>query len=167
MQDSAYYPAGPSKSCAPRTIQIYEGKDGKGKLLFAFLATLCYILDIGDSVENEIVAPNEDDSEVTKIVEYARRTILEAAGDAADRLIMEMDEGKNSSDRINAAQTILKEAGVIGKGEQEESNLPSEAILKLIEGVAKAFGVSNEDIKATRAKKVEEYEEAEYEALDD
>lgn len=86
--------------------------------------------------------------------EQAREILQNAVPDAATVLVNEMYGGKNSSDRIRAAERILEEGGVIGREQPQGEGMASADVIKLIEVVGKMFGVQAEDVQGARERNV-------------
>jgi len=84
----------------------------------------------------------------------ARQILEDAVVDAASTLVTEMYSGKNSSDRYKAAEKILQEAGVVDREEREQNSMPSSDVIKLIEVIGNAFGVTSSDVQSARERDV-------------
>jgi vacuolar-type H+-ATPase subunit H len=114
-------------------------------------------------VANELVSARSN--EVDEAIQEARAILRQAAPEAAETLVEEMRAGDKSADRIRAAQMIMEESGTSHKTSAGTGvAAPAEALAQLLQGVAKMFGVTDEDMKIARAKKVED---AEYEYDED
>jgi len=87
-------------------------------------------------------------------VEIARKILREATADAAQVFVDEMQMAKHSSDRLKAAERVLREAGVIDREGAQESAIPSKDVVELIKAIGEAFGVQKEDVMGLNAKNV-------------